>query len=495
MQLKKLCSVLLAGLLLAIGTALPVYADNATEAGTEADTFDDGVVYYVHVDGGVEVYGCDPNTISLKLMDTIDGYKIIGITDGAFYGCSKLQTVELGKNIQKIGESAFMECTSLKKIAVPETVEEIGNYAFYGCTSLETVSLPDHIVNIPEGMFYGCEVLQNPQLSDELESIGNAAFYGCTLMETFPFAEPLTSIGDYAFGNCYSLQEVVLPATVETIGSASFSGCMLLKDFTVTKNLKDIGVLAFWNCLSIAEFTVEEGNANYAAKDGVLYSKDGKTLYSYPLAKEGTQFLIPEGVETIYDGAFFGAALEEIHFPSTLVNVGAGAFEYCESIQAIALPEGTKYIYENAFADCTALVALNLPESLEGVGNYAFYACPKLKNVTLPENCKTVGEYAFGYTDGTETDENGSPIPVKIEGFHLTGGGVDVMKIVWIVVGVAAVLVIAFFLIRVIRKNQLTKEEAEALADEEEAADLTEEDAKYQKILDQMDTDAESDES
>ena len=110
--------------------------------------------------------------------------------------------------------------------------------------------------------------------------------------------------------------------------------------------------------------------------------------------------------------------------------------------------------------------------------------------MTLPKNFdkETLGEYAFGYTDGQELDENDVPVPVEIKGFKLRGGaGVNPTMIGLIVLGAAVFAGVAFLLVRVIRKNQVSGEERRQEKAESDAEELAEEDKVYVNILDQAD--------
>ena len=83
-------------------------------------------------------------------------------------------------------------------------------------------------------------------------------------------------------------------------------------------------------------------------------------------------------------------------------------------------------------------------------------------------------------------DENGNPIPVKIAGFRQHGGGLSAGMIAVIIAGVIVLGILIVLLVRIIRKNQLTREEHEALRDTEEEpyesmAGDTEEDSTLKK--------------
>ncbi len=468
MWVQKIGAVCMSLLMLGV-QAFPVFAQEATAP----ETYSDGMFTYAYVDGGVALYSVQNTAMSVKIPDDTDGRKIVEISDGAFYGCSSLESVTIGGNVRSIGKSAFAGCSALKQITIPDNVETIGENAFSGCTSLSTLELPDSLTEIPDGMCYFCALLENINYPASLEKIGAEAFFNCYVLPSPELPEGLKTIGNYAFASCGNITDANLPSTLESLGSAVYFGCTGLTEFTIPARTLDLGSLVFMGCTGITEFQVETGNSVYTASDGIIYKDDGATLLTYPAGRKDESFTIPEGVTTVYDASFFRTeSLKNINFPSTLKYVGAGAFEYCSGLTTIVLPEGTEIIYENAFADCTSLSSVQFPDTLKGIGSYAFYACPSLKEVTIPANCKTIGEYAFGYTDGIEKDTNGNSVPVKIEGFKQNMGAVKLSTILLILAGICFLYVIVMFLVKVIRKNQITPEESEKIHESEEKDEI-----------------------
>ena len=63
------------------------------------------------------------------------------IPDYFLSGCTKLETLEIGNSITKIGNRAFQQ-TNITSIAIPDSVTVIGEQAFNGCTSLTEVNVP-----------------------------------------------------------------------------------------------------------------------------------------------------------------------------------------------------------------------------------------------------------------------------------------------------------------------------------------------------------------
>ena len=464
MQIIQRCAGILAGLCLT-GMLLPgtAFAEETTQK-----TYNDGIFTFGYVQGGVELCGVESSTLAVSLPAETDGYKIVGIADGAFYGCTKLESVELSDGLQYIGRHAFSGCEKLRKIDIPDSVQTIGGNAFSGCASLESIHLPEGLTEIPEGMCYTCILLDEINFPDTVTSIGDEAFYQCNNLGNIDLPDNLTTFGNYAFAFCSELTEIEIPDGVTALASGVFCGCDKMTEFTVPSQMEDLGSVSFLGCTSLSAFDVEEGNLKYTAQDGVIYTIDKTTMIAYPAGNSQKSFTIPEGVTIVHDAAFFHAEnLTEIKFPSTLQYIGAGAFEYCTGLKSVLLPEGTEILYENAFADCESLHYVSLPSTLKGVGNYAFYNCPQLKSVVVPESCKTIGTNAFGYIE--ETDAEGNATPTKMQGFKLSRKGFSLFMILAIVCGCIALAAVIFILVRIIRKNQMTAEEHDAnvMADED----------------------------
>ncbi|EJK58115.1 hypothetical protein THAOC_21783 [Thalassiosira oceanica] len=103
-----------------------------------------------------------------------------------------------------------------------------------------------------------------------------------------------------------------------------------------------------------------------------------------------------EGLLTIGEEAFQDCtALSSVNIPSTVTELGNGAFFRCSNLVDVKLNEGLQTIGENAFADCTALRSLYLPSTVKELGPHAFYGCTNLTKVLLNEGPQTIKEMTF----------------------------------------------------------------------------------------------------
>lgn len=111
----------------------------------------DGVLYFdrTRYTGGSE----------LTVPATINGQKVLHISDQCFANCDGLVTVYLPEGIESIGDQAFADCNDLRGIKLPETAKSAGYAAFAGCTDLEAICIPYGLTDIDRSIFLGCDEL------------------------------------------------------------------------------------------------------------------------------------------------------------------------------------------------------------------------------------------------------------------------------------------------------------------------------------------------
>ena len=104
---------------------------------------------------------------------------------------------------------------------------------------------------------------------------------------------------------------------------------------------------------------------------------------------------LPEGLK--YVNGFNGTKITNVHFPSTLEEIGESAFAYCNSLMCeISLPVSLKRIESEAFYGSVIKGNLALPEGLVYIGSRAFGACSGLTgSLTIPSGIKVISSYAF----------------------------------------------------------------------------------------------------
>ena len=86
-----------------------------------------------------------------------------------------------------------------------------------------------------------------------------------------------------------------------------------------------------------------------------------------------------------------------ISFNGDVTMIGEAAFDNCDKLTAITLPEGVTTIGEKAFYDCDGLTEFTIPDGVTSIGNGAFYSCSSLTSVTIPDSVTEIGTQVFYY--------------------------------------------------------------------------------------------------
>ena len=191
-------------------------------------------------------------------------------------------------------------------------------------------------------------------------------FDGCILDDRPPLQVSLPStlryLGMQAF-YFFHFTFFTLPEQLEVLESNAFVYCHF-DVFRIESTLpaQDI-VYSFYDC-TIDAYEVPEDHPLYQAIDGVLFSKDGKTLLAYPGGRMDEHYDVPAGVEHIWPYAFGTDYLKTISLPIGLKTIGNGAFSDCGRLQSIAIPLTVTEIGDYAFWGCVSLELVSLPNGL-----------------------------------------------------------------------------------------------------------------------------------
>ncbi len=202
--------------------------------------------------------------------------------------------------------------------------------------------------------------------------------------------------------NKSTVKKIVIPDEYEGIPVtkiADFSATNLeyVTDFSIGKNVKEIGVWALENNQHITAYNVDDANEYLCDVDGVIYTKDMKTLLFYPLAKDlvdetnddgsvikVSQYIIPDGVETIRTKAFYKCySLTNIQIPDSVKRIEEKAFFRCDKINELKLPQSLEFIGKDAFSYCYGITEINIPANIKQIDEYAFYNCTNLLTVNV----------------------------------------------------------------------------------------------------------------
>lgn len=240
-----------------------------------------------------------------------------------------------------------------------------------------------------------------------------------------------------------TVSDIVIPDEIDGVAVKSIydssPNSAKLERVLLPASLTTFGYNAFRYCPNLTEINVSENNEVYTSIDGVLYTKDTKTLVRCPSGRSG-DFVVPDHVTTIAKWAFSTCdQLESVTIPASVTEIkdfafsecaglteinvaednevytsidgvlytkdkkrllcwsseksgeieiadqsetiGKFAFAFSESDSSVVIPEGVTAIDEMAFLHNTNLTTITLPKSVTSIGNWAFQGCESLAEV------------------------------------------------------------------------------------------------------------------
>ena len=281
-----------------------------------------------------------------------------------FINNEAVKDLVIPSDVESIEKYAFCG-SNIATVTIPESVKSIGDGAFLGCTSLDTVKVNIKIpLSITEIVFTNRTnaSLIVPKQSKELYK--NAKYWNefKSIDEFHLPHHKLTYFVDgiqYAEYNIEEGEEIT-PEPTPTKEGYTFSGwseipaTMPAHDVTITGTFTKIDYV-------VDETTYEIQNDEVSVKDGSKQS--GEVEIQTTVVINGQTYK----VTSIADNAFKGnTSITSVTIPNSITQIGASAFEGCSSLSEINIGNAVGSIGNKAFASITS--ASNAPRRTLGTG-------------------------------------------------------------------------------------------------------------------------------
>jgi hypothetical protein len=404
------------------------------------------------------------NCINLSEIEIPNSVTNLGIR--AFGGCKKLKTINISSNVTSISNpfsgcsalinvetsnpnyksidgvlyskdgKTLINCpTSIKGVfVVPTSVISIDMVSFEDCQNITRIKIPSTVSNIDQISLMKCSGLIDVAPDNaKYRSIDGVLFnkdasqlITCPTSKSGDYIIPdsVKYISNFAFRDCDKLYSIKFPSSMSLLYLYPFQGCNGLKSIDIPTTIFELRATQSYQ--SEIKFSVDPENINYKSIEGVLYSKDGTTLFKCPTSitdhfnipntvrtisgfafagcKKLTSIIIPDSVSRIDEGAFSGCEnLVSVSIPSSVKSIGKWVFSNCTSLKSIKFNTATSYIPENVFNGCVNLESVFLSELVTTVGDGAFEGCTKLKTLNIPSKVESIGRWAFTGCDNLDS--------------------------------------------------------------------------------------------
>ena len=445
-------------LLFALLALLYVTNVNALDRG---DRFTKGNITYQVTQMGVS--GLSPSSYTEVMVVSSDATGTLTIPDiitdkNNQYYCK----------VTAIGSQSNMP--NVTAVNLPHTLKTINANAFTP-SKITSITVPKETDNILDGAFSQMNKLTeinveagNPKYSSEDGILYETRSTG-KYIKAYPYAKPGTTFtvptGTYgvalnAFAKHPTLTTINLPASIQDLPTSEEAN-------------------GFTGASALTAIKVDPSNGIYKDIDGVVLTKDGKTLVTYPYKRDGVLnptydgtpaqhpgmvYKIPDGVETLAKGSF--ALVNEVTAIqlNDVKTIEKGAFYATRNLRNIELGASVKTIQDGAISGTPDLtrfdVASNNPNYIadnEGViytknkeelvlypsgkgGEYttlpetkkirnrAFHTAQKVTKVNFNANLEEIGNDVFQYDSNLKEITFEAPSKLQKIGtwtFYMTG--------------------------------------------------------------------------
>ncbi len=346
------------------------------------------------------------STIENALTEFIvnDNTKLQTICDYAFYYSQKLKEIQISQFTTHIGAKAFAFCRGATSIdfsvgnEIRETALEIGDNAFQN-VPMTTITLGSSFKEFPANAFSETSKLTEILVADDHETLisrdgvlytkVNGKAHTLILFPdgrggSFVIPDGVVEIGDRAFSNKKALQSVTIPASVTKIGSEAFlqgyetALTEIIFSGTPAPGAElTIGDKAFYNAGLVPSIALPAHTKSIG--ENVFYQLGYRT-------NGVSSITLNEGLESIGANAFAKTKITSVTIPSTVKNIGYGAFANLNTLTAVSFGADSKLLE---------------------IGEKAFYGCP-IESVEIPASVEVIKPFAFGGRIAFADNGNGS---------------------------------------------------------------------------------------
>ena len=308
------------------------------------------------------------------------GKSVTSIEKSAFNGCGGLTSITIPNSVTSIGDSAFSGCSGLTSITIPSGVTSIGDYAFT-YSGLTSVTIPSGVTNIGSGAFKNCSeltsVIWNAKNYTNACSSYYPIFNECSNLTTIIIGENVNRIPAYAFYRCQSLTNVTIGDGVTVISDYAFSGCSRLTNIIIPNNVNYIGEGAFYGCSSLNSITLpfvgrSRSAYGYEKFFGYIFGYTYTWSSSSVVRNATLQYISYNGSQHYYYYYYIPSSIRSVTL-TDISSIGESAFYNCSGLTSVTISDSVTSIGGAAFYNCSGLTRVNYLGTIDKWAEIGFY--------------------------------------------------------------------------------------------------------------------------
>lgn len=324
--------------------------------------------------------------------------------DGITYEVTLMRPA--GNGHTELNEVQVVSSTASGTLTIPQSVKDLNNQYTFQVTAIGSAGTYTNVtaVNLPSTLK---TIKTNAFSKSQITTINIPAGTDDIYDGAFAQIENLTAITVDAGNSKYTAEDGILyenksgnkylkaypvakagttftvPSGVYGVSTNGFQQAKNLTTINLPASIQDLPTTkeanGFTSATNLTAIKVDPANTNFKDEDGVVLTKDGKTLVAYPFARHGVLNPAYNGPEvTMHPGEVYS-------IPASVETIGKGAFAKAKEITAVQL-NNVKKISEGAFYSVRNLRNVELGASVETIENGAISDTPDLSRFTVDSN-------------------------------------------------------------------------------------------------------------
>lgn len=366
-----------------------------------------------------------PDSYAFSFCDSITELKIINYNaENLFYRCKNLKTVNI--NVSVIPNQMFYKCYSLSNIKFSNNLRSISSGAFAYTGSIEYLNL--------ENCSFGEKCFACSQIKSVKASLTNTGiFYNCSELKSIVIPKHSEHYDPSSLLLCPKLEvkfeegqqflSKIDNMIIKTKDNMKTICCILSEykgeEFTVPEGYSVSGSIFSLN-KNVKTLIVNEKLINtnipklllYSSIRTLVYSKELDGLFIGDLRQINiSEIVIEYPMVTVQRRIFEGNKnIQSVKFKEPIYHISSWAFSNCVNLREFDFSTVLS-IGANAFEYCYSLPNLTFGPNLYSIERRSFQYC-KFKSVVFSDKCNSLDLSAFDNCENLEEIDFGSSLPV-----------------------------------------------------------------------------------